>query len=197
MTNRSYLSGIGVFLFFALLSVACTNRATMSGATTWRSFNSPTIGYFAMDYPSDWQSDRFPGGYRGDDEAIALFYATDALFPAVRIARREFLAPTLEEVAAWGEARIMALNPDSDDQYELFPLLEETIPAGEVLSREYMIDLETPLPLMKKDIYIAREQDGIILTFTTVRDRYEDEKAILEHMVASLRLLDTGSTNAP
>ena len=91
----------------------------------------------------------------------------------------------------------MALNPDSDDQYELFPLLEETIPAGEVLSREYMIDLETPLPLMKKDIYIAREQDGIILTFTTVRDRYEDEKAILEHMVASLRLLDTGSTNAP
>ena len=65
MINRSYLSGIGVFLFFALLSVAYTNRATTSTATIWRSFNSPTIGYFAMDYPSDWQSEKFPAGYRG------------------------------------------------------------------------------------------------------------------------------------
>ena len=62
----------------------------------------------------------------------------------------------------------MALNPDSDDQYELLPLFEETIPAGGVLSREYVMDLETPLPLMKKDVYIAREQDGIM---STVLDR--------------------------
>lgn len=194
MNNRSYLSGILILLLLGLFNVACTGRAATSTATDWRSFDSPLIGNFSIEYPRAWQSGRFPAGNRSDDEVIALFYAAGAPFPVVRVARREFPAPTLAEVAAWGEEGILALNPDSDDQFELFPLVEETIPAGEVLSREYVMDLETALPLMKKDVYIAREGDGIILTFTTVRDRYEAEKAIFEHMVASFRSLDGGST---
>jgi len=148
-----------------------------------------------MDYPRAWESRKFAAGNRGDEELIALFYATDSVlgFPVVSVARKVFAAPTLDEVAAWGEERIIAINPDYDDQYELFPLIEEQLPTGKVLSREYTMDTETPLPMMKKDVYIARAQDGIILTFMVPLEQYEDEKEVFEHMVASFRSIDAGS----
>jgi hypothetical protein len=52
--------------------------------TQWRSFSTPTIGNFSMDYPHDWQSQQFAAGNRGDDELIALFYATDSMPPLMK-----------------------------------------------------------------------------------------------------------------
>ena len=155
----------------------------------WSTFSSPCIAGFAIDYPSTWKDERFSNGYRGDDEIVAIFYSRLAFLPYVEIARQEVVSPSFEEVAVWGEQRIEALNPDLDDLYKLSDIVETDYGEMNVWVREYTMDMETSSPVKKKDIYIVRENDAIIITFTDALQAYDTSVDDFDHMISTFRTL--------
>lgn len=178
------------FLFLLLLSqFGCQALGKLKTQNGWSTFRSPCIAGFAIDYPSTWKDERFSNGYRGDDEIVAIFYSRLAFFPVVAIARQEKVSSSLAEVAEWGEQRIKALNPDSDDLYELSDVVEANYGEMNVWVREYIMDLETPSPVKKKDVYIARENDAIIITFMDNVQDYDTSVHEFEQMVSTFRTL--------
>lgn len=173
---------------FALVMVGCTGLA--EGAQ-WRTFGSPRIGHFSIEYPSGWRSERFPNGYRNDPDLVALFYPpAPQLFPVVRVARRSLPSPTVDDAINWGLERFEALNPDANDEFEIFPLESIMINGAKAMSREFIMDTETPLPLKRKDVYIAREGDILVITFISTLAGYEDALPIFDHMIDSFESLE-------
>lgn len=108
----------------------------------------------------------------------------------VTVARKEMKSPMLEDVASWGEDRILSLNNRPYDEYELFNQEYVIINGLQVITREYLMDEETPLPLHKKDVYIARTHDGIILTLSATASNFEEALIIFDHMVASFESIE-------
>lgn len=176
---------IAIYLVTSLLAgCIATRRPTTEPG--WITFNSPDIAKLVIDYPSDWSALRFPNGYRGDNEVVAILHAPGVLpFPSVRIVRRPMTSPSLADVADWGEGRILALNNEEDDEFELFQLDEVNVGGETALSREYTMDMETSLPLKKQDIYIARESDALIITFSDRIERYDETIQLFQHMLST------------
>ena len=63
--------GSALLVLSALAATGCTEFLENG---RWRTFSSPTIGYFSTEYPAWWQSERFANGYRGDADVVALFF---------------------------------------------------------------------------------------------------------------------------
>lgn len=178
------------FLLLLFLSqFGCQALEKLKMQNGWSTFRSPCIAGFAIDYPSTWKDERFSNGYRGDGEIVAIFYSRLQLFPVVEIAYQEGESPTLEEVSEWGERRIKALNSDSDDLYELSDIVEIDYDEMNMWMREYTMDLETSSPVKKKDMYIARENDAIIITFMDELQNYDASVNQFDHMVSTFRTL--------
>lgn len=177
---------IAIYLIFILLLVGCIATRRPTTEAGWITFNSPNIAKLIIDYPSDWSALRFSNGYKGDDEIVAILYAPGILtFPNVTIIRRPMTSPTLASVSEWGESRILALNNEEDDEFELFQLIEVNVGGETALSREYIMDTETPLPLKKQDIYIATESDALIITFSDRVERYDETIHLFQHMLST------------
>lgn len=185
--TRQFLIGalLGVFV---LAMLGCTGILKRS---QWRTFDSPRIGHFSIEYPSDWRSERFSNGYRNDPERVAQFYPpAPQLFPVVHIARKPVSSPTLDDAVNWGLERFEALNPDVSDEFEILPLESININDVEAMSREFIMDTETTLPLKRIDVYIAREGDILIITLISTLDGIEDALPIFDHMINSFRSLE-------
>lgn len=179
----------GVLLaLFVLAMLSCTG---ILKGSQWRTFESPRIGHFSIEYPNDWRSERFPNGYRSDPDRVAQFYPpAPQLFPVVHLVRRPVSSPTLDEAVNWGLERFEALNPDASDEFEIFPLENITVNGAEAMSREFIMDTETPLPLKRKDIYIARERDILIVTLISALNGYEDALPLFNHMINSFESIE-------
>jgi hypothetical protein len=66
--------------------------------------------HISIDYPRTWAAGDLPDGNHGDHEAIAYIgYAGLAASPSIIVARRSFVQPLLDDVAKWGESRLMVL----------------------------------------------------------------------------------------
>ncbi|MCB9418610.1 MAG: hypothetical protein H6667_02310 [Ardenticatenaceae bacterium] len=156
---------------------------------SWKNFRS-ALGQFAIDYPSNWSGNHFTKGYHNDMEAIALF-TSDAAFPVVIIAQREMVSPSLDDVALWGEERIMAINDNYNDKFELHDLEDVEINGMQAKTREYLMDLETVLPLKKKDIYIIHDNYGLIITFTSTAESYDNMIGIFDQMISSFEFINS------
>ena len=164
------------------LSSAMTDETTPN---SWEVFES-RVGHFSITYPSTWSTEQFTKGFHSDQEAIALF-TTLSPFPVVTIAQKEMALPTLDKVALWGEERILEINDEFDDEYKLFDIQYIKINGVQAATREYLIDIETSLPLKKKDVYIARDSNGLIITFATTAESYDEVIGIFEQMIASFK----------
>lgn len=179
------LQVIAIYLVASLL-VGCIATRRPTTEPGWLTFNSPDIANLIIDYPSDWSALRFSNGNRGDNEVVAILHAPGILsFPNVTIVRRPMTSPTLADVAEWGESRILALNNEEDDEFELFQLNDVNVGSEAALSREYIMDTETPLPLKKQDIYIATESDAVIITFSDRVERYDETIQLFQHMLST------------
>lgn len=178
----------GALLLLALTATGCTEFLENG---RWRTFSSPTIGYFSIEYPVWWKSERFVNGYRGDADTVALFYLpAPQLFPVVHIVRKSVAAPTVDDTVSWGLDRFQALNADASDQFEILPLEDVTVDGAEAMSREFIMDTETPLPLKRKDVYIARKGDMLIITLISTLDGYEEALPLFDHMIDSFENLE-------
>lgn len=175
----------------SLLGLALLGCTGIPESAQWRIFGSPRIGHFSIDYPSSWRSERFSSGYRNDPDLVALFFPpAPQLFPVVRIARKSVPSPKLDDAVNWGLERFEAMNPDASDEFEILPLEEITIKGAGAMSREFIMDTETPLPLKRRDIYIARERDILVITFISTLNGYEDALPLFDHMINSFESLE-------
>lgn len=180
--------GSALLVLSTLVATGCTEFLENG---RWRTFSSPTIGYFSTEYPAWWKSERFVNGYRGDADVVALFFPpAPQLFPVVRIVRKSVDAPTVDDTVSWGLERFQALNADASDQFEVLPPENITVDGAETMSREFIMDTETPLPLKRKDVYIARREDMLIITLISTLDGYEEALPLFDHMIDSFENLE-------
>ena len=187
-TKIRQLIGVALLGVFAVAMLGCSG---ILESAQWRTFNSTPISQFSIEYPSGWKSDRFLYGYKSDPELVALFYIPGPqFFPVVRIARRTVPSPTLDDAVEWGLERFEAINPDMDDEFEIFPLEDIIVNGAEAMSREFIMDTETLLPLKRKDVYIAREGDMLVITLISTLNGYEDALPLFNHMIDSFESLE-------
>lgn len=191
MAATSKLRRFIACILLILSALAATGCTELLENARWRTFSSPTIGYFSMEYPAWWKSERFVNGYRGDDDVVALLFPpAPQLFPVVRIVRKPVPSPTVDDTVSWGLERFQALNDDASDQFEILPLENITVDGAEAMSREFIMDTETLLPLKRKDVYIARDEDMLIVTLISTLNGYEDALPLFEHMIDSFESLE-------
>ena len=184
---RRFVGGALLWML-ALAMLGCTG---ILKSDQWRTFGSPRIGHFSIEYPSSWRSERFSNGYRNDPDRVAQFYPpAPQLFPVVHIVRRPVPSPTLDDAVNWGLERFEALNADASDEFEIFPLENITVNGAEMMSREFIMDTETPLSLKRKDVYIAREGDILVITLISTLNGYEDALPVFNHMISSFESLE-------
>lgn len=187
-TKIRQLIGVALLGVFAVAMLGCSG---IIESAQWRTFNSTPISQFSLEYPSGWRSDRFLHGYKSDPELVALFYIpAPQLFPGVKIARRTVPSPTLDDAAEWGLERFEALNSDMSDEFEIFPLEDIIVNGAEAMSREFIMDTETLLPLKRKDVYIARGEDMLVITLISTLNGYEDALPLFDHMINSFESLE-------
>ena len=58
------------------------------------------------------------------------------------------------------------------------------------MSREFIMDTETLLPLKRKDVYIARDEDMLIVTLISTLNGYEDALPLFNHMIDSFKTIE-------
>jgi len=130
----------------------------------------------------------FAGGFHGDEQQVALLWR-ELPFPVIEIRRKEFQHPSLQDVSDWGRQRIAEQYMRPGFKYEIMP--EETVVLGNntVIMREYTIYAELSPPLQKKDAYIARADDGFVITLSARGDDYVEVEPLFDQVVATFRSL--------
>jgi len=130
----------------------------------------------------------FAGGFHGDEQQVALLWR-ELPFPVIEIRRKEFHHPSLQDVSDWGRQRIAEQYMRPGFKYEIMP--EETVVLGNntVIMREYTIYAELSPPLQKKDAYIARADDGFVITLSARGDDYVEVEPLFDQVVATFRSL--------
>jgi len=76
------------------------------------------------------------------------------------------------------------------DEFEIFPLEDIIVNGAEAMSREFIMDTETLLPLKRKDVYIARGEDMLVITLISTLNGYEDALPLFDHMINSFESLE-------
>jgi hypothetical protein len=190
MTVHRFLKTVSVvlvlFLVLALLLVAALVIKSRLSNGEWQTLWSRTIGGYAVDYPAGWSFDLFAGGFHGDENQVALLWR-ELPFPVIEIRRKEFQHPSLQDVTNWGRQRIAEQYMRAGFEYEIMP--EETVVLGNntVTMRAYTIYAEPSPPLQKKDAYIARADDGFIITLSARGDDYREMELLFDQIVATFR----------
>lgn len=189
--KRIGLVGVSIALILACLGIVILALAVRLNNGGWRTLYSRRIGGYAINYPADWSFDVFASGFHGDREQIALLWQ-ELPFPVIEIRLKELDSPTLQSVATWGKHRIEEQYAAPAFQYEI--VSEQTVMLGQntVFMREYIIRAGGSPPLRKKDAYISRSEDGLIITLTAWdNDHYEELEALFDEIVATFRTIST------
>lgn len=157
----------GFFLFFSGFHPIALIKGD------WKTFNSSTFD-FSVTYPGTWDARQYSiGGYRGDETVIFLITNYRfADFRGIEISRQAVPNPTLEDVVKWGERlrkesgwRINERSPG----FAASELQQIMIDGNPLLSRVYR---DTQGDALDEDVYIARQNDMIIITLRTTQDAY-------------------------
>ena len=184
--GRFYLYGsiILVVLGFFILFSGFHPIAFITGE--WKTFTS-TVFDFSVSYPGIWDAHQYTvGGYRGDETIIFRITSNSyANFYGIVVSRQVATNPTLEEVVTWGGKlrrddgwRINRRSPG----YEASELQQIMIDGQPLLSRVYR---DTQGDALDEDVYIARENDMIIITLRTTQDEYDNFVDEFDTIVAS------------
>ena len=152
----------------------------------WKTFTSAAFD-FSVSYPATWDGRQYAdGGYRGDETIVFRITSNSyANFHGIVVSRQAATNPTLEDVVAWGEKlrrdngwRINRRLPG----YEASELKQIMIDGQPLLSRVY---LNTQGDTLNEDVYIARQNDMIIITLRTTQDSYKNFVDEFDTIVAS------------
>ncbi len=173
-------------MLMALCLCGCDQLFTSSipENVSWATFSSQKHG-IAIDYPESWHAKEYENGIHNDDEAIAIIFPRNQILPGIIIALQEMNSSTLTDVANWGEERVVSRYTE----YELNEIQSIVLSDDqEALTRTYITDVSSPLPIMHKDVYIIRKDEAIILSFTAAESNFEELSTSFEHMLSTLQI---------
>ncbi len=143
--------------------------------------------HISIDYPKTWVAYELTQGNHGDNEVIAFIgYAAPAAQPKVFIAQRDFTQPTLEDVAAWGETRLMAKG----SEYVTVKLDTITSQNDTALLRHYSILSTTPLGQFTEkcmDWYTVENTTGYELSFCAHESYWQEMEKVFLEMAQSFK----------
>lgn len=144
--------------------------------------------WYRYRYPRTWAAFELPDGSHGDNEVIAFFgFASPITKPKVFIAQRSFSNPTLEDVANWGELRLMT---DSSPNH-IVNLNPVTSPNAHALLRYYSTLSSTPLGKYKNkcmDWYTFDASFGYQLSFCTDETHWSEMENVFMQMAQSFTI---------
>lgn len=175
-TARYYIRNIVVLVLLSLSSIGCQPKTE----SDWKVMKSSSNG-FSILYPNTWTVFELPYGNHGDTETVGMLVSPNKVFPVVLIVRKEAQNLGLQDIASWGENRIVSRYT----QYQLDNLQPLAINSAQVLTRTYLTDMNTSLTVKSKDVYISRNKDAIIITLRARASEFEDATKIFDQMVKS------------
>lgn len=184
---RDYFAHIVLFVFAGVALLFLTNFRPIAVITKeWKTTSSPAFG-FSVSHPGIWSAQQYSiGGYRGDETVIFIIRSNfEADFYGIDISRQAATNPTLEEVAKWGNDLRNEKGwrlYDSLPGFEASELKQVNIDGYPMLRRVYRVDRGNALD---EDVYIARQNDMIIITLRTTQGQYENFVDEFDRIVAS------------
>lgn len=155
----------------------------------WKTASHSEYG-FSVDYPTRWISRTYgEHGYRGQDEAKLLIddRSPQNIF-AITIFYFEKSDPSLEDVVFWGDLRIESSNRNftrrGEDNYEVIDEWNDSINGEPITRRKY-----GNTSIVKEDVYLARDNDMIIITFQATPTDFQLYKDDFDRIISSFRPL--------
>jgi hypothetical protein len=160
----------------------------LNPAGEWRTITND-LYHFSVEYPTKW-STRIYGenGHRGADEVKLRIYRSFTGYFEIAVQRKEAIDPSVNDVADWGEDRIERLNrikPRSRESYQELDFRVDFVEGNKVFVRRYA-DGE----ITKEDVYIARENDMIIITLQSETDDFDEYLEDFYRIVDSFRTVE-------
>jgi hypothetical protein len=170
-----------------MFSASCTSIGpedvnNETDSLRWATFNSSSG--FSINYPDTWTALDLPQGNHGDKEVAGMLISPSNIFPVVLISRRQVEGLSVKDIATWGEERIVNLY----DDYQLDELQPLELDSQQALTRVYLADINTSLPVKSKDVYLAYKQDAVIITLRATASHYEEALQLFEVMVKTFTL---------
>lgn len=140
---------------------------------------------FTIIYPTSWTARTSPDGYRGDEEITALIYTPSTISSVIFIARKTLDTPTLDEAASWGEERIK----NQFAYTEIGTLKPKVLSNGlNALERISYSNPNSTSSVRITDIYILKEDEGIIIQFSIKENLYDQVSETFDAMINSIEL---------
>jgi hypothetical protein len=150
-----------------------------------RTLNAMQSGY-SIAYPSRWTALETPSGNHGDEEVVGIISHLELSFPAVTIARREFLNAPLDDVVNWGEDRIQDVHPFAT--YQPISTKELSNSKYDGILHEYYLRDPTLIGTVTRhcvDWYAIDQGAGYALTFCAHDAGWEKVSDIYQEMIQS------------
>jgi len=153
----------------------------------WKTITND-LYHFSVDYPTKWSAQVYDEhGFKGENEAKLRIYRSLLGFGNFEIAIRQKNAvnPSINDVAKWGTDQIKNINrnmPRSNNIYQELSFGEDYINGNQVLVRRYGNG-----EITNEDVYIARENDMIIITLQAETDTFDQYLEDFYRIVESFR----------
>lgn len=194
MRKKVLFSFSVAFLFLAVWSVLMIVLLQLpingrQSRTEWETITNTQYN-FSVEYPTKWLARTYDElGKRGYEPVKLDIYRSLLGNFKIEVLFQSASNPTLEDVVSWGDARInsgnKSLQSRGEDTYEKSPLQEDTINGQEILRRVYQRSV-----IKSEDIYIARDNDMIIITLQSEKEDFDAYLEDFERIVQSFRPLE-------
>lgn len=158
----------------------------------WETITHPQYN-FSVDYPTKWTAQTFGEyGYRGAKDLKLSIYRNTFLGLdtfEIEIWYRPMESPTLDDVVAWGDMQFAqgnrSLREQGKEEYKEIATKYDEIDDYPVVKRKSGNN-----EYLQQDIYIARENDMIIIRYENEINHFEDNLAEAERVIQSFRPLE-------
>lgn len=192
MRKKVLLSLTIAFLFlvvWSVMMVVLLQLPVNRSQAEWTTISNAQYN-FTVDYPTKWVAHTYgEHGFKGEDAVKLLIYRSLLGYFEIAVYHQSATEPALQDAIAWGDARIGRINRNRADQgeeaLEKYDVLEDTINGHIVARRIYQGGGVT-----REDVYIARENDLIIIRLQSEEEDFENYREDFERIVQSFRPLE-------
>lgn len=141
---------------------------------------------FEIQVPESWVISETPQGNHGDNDIFAVIAVPGRGYPFVSMASKEFTENDLNQVAAWGEIRIL----EKSSNYQQLRLDGFHTDYLEGLLHEYqkfgVEGMPGKVTIQCLDFYYLKNQMGYSISFCAEQSDWDDVKPVFQQMIESL-----------
>ena len=193
MDNKPSIPIFAILLLCVLLS-SCDNKSSSQIDNDWNIVNHEAFD-FSIEYPNNllmFLGNEF--GYKGDDYVRFIVSTYRSQIPRnliITVETRTAENPSLNDVIDWGDEDLDAIKSDlvrvNNSGFEEIFLVEDQIDNALIYRRRYAYRQSG---LLFEEVYLARENDMVIMTLSVDEQYFDYSLKIFDQMVDSFKPLD-------